>query len=102
MFAYSGIQLEPPGWWSNKTYEEYDKRSQCVVDQFNQLVVKELPQKLTIDGELTLAENIADLGGNRLTYYSYCKSFNYFEPSCNIFAFISKKGASLMSFQHLY
>ena len=79
MFAYLGIQLKPPGWWSNKTYEEYNKRSQCVVNQFNQLVVKELPQTPTIDGEKFLAENIADLGGNRLTYYAYCKLFRHFD-----------------------
>ena len=83
--VFIGIKLKPPGWWSNKTYDEYNKRSKCVVNQFNQLVVKELPHKPTIDGELTLAENIADLGGNRLTYYAYCKLFRHFEQLCCIF-----------------
>ena len=42
----------------------------CVVEQFNKLQVKELPEKPHIDGTATLEENIADLGGNRLAYYA--------------------------------
>ena len=69
----SGVQQKPPGWWTNKTYYEYNKRAQCVVDQFSKLEVTELPERHFIDGEKTLGENIADLGGNRLAYYAYRK-----------------------------
>ena len=70
-FSYLGIHQSPPGWWSNKTYEEYDTRANCVADFYSTLEVKELPEKPKIDGKLTLGENIADIGGNRLTYYAY-------------------------------
>ena len=72
-----GVQLEAPGWWTNATYIEYDKRSQCAVNSYESLVVKELDDKPRIDGRLTLGENIADIGGNRLAYYAYRKLINF-------------------------
>ena len=72
-YFHVGIHQEPPGWWSNQTYAEYDKRAKCVADQYSTLEVKELPEKPKIDGKKTLGENIADLGGNRLTYFAYGK-----------------------------
>ena len=68
-----GLWLEPPGWWSNKTYEEYNKRAKCVEEHYSKLTVEELDEKPKIDGKLTLKENIADLGGNRLAYFAYRK-----------------------------
>ena len=65
--------MDPPGWWSNKTYNEYDQRAQCVVNTYESLEVVELPDKPKVDGKLTLGENIADIGGNRLAYYAYRK-----------------------------
>ena len=73
LYANLGVRQEAPGWWSNKTWDEYDKRKQCVIDQYSSLVVEELPEKPHIDGKNTLSENIADLGGNRLAYYAYRK-----------------------------
>ena len=72
-YLISGVRQQAPGWWTEKTYQEYNKRAQCVVDQFSKLEVKELPEKPHIDGKKTLSENIADLGGNRLAYYAYRK-----------------------------
>ena len=74
-----GVKLQPPGWWSNNTYVEFNIRAKCVEDQYSKLVIEELPinnednKKPTINGSQTLAENIADLGGNRLAYYAYRK-----------------------------
>ena len=67
--------MKAPGWWTNETYVEYDKRAECVVDAYGSLQVTELDDKPRIDGRLTLGENIADIGGNRLTYYAYRKRF---------------------------
>ena len=72
-----GIRLDPPGWWSNDTYIEYDKRAQCVVNTYESLEVVELPYGPKINGTLTLGENIADIGGNRLAYYAYRKYTNH-------------------------
>ena len=74
-----GLEQTPPGWWSNSTYDEYDKRAKCISDHYSSLVVEELStasKTVKINGELTLGENIADIGGNRLSYYAYRK-FNY-------------------------
>ena len=74
-YLYIGVKKDPPGWWSNATYEEYNERAKCVEDQYSSLVVEELPElpKPRVNGSLTFAENIADLGGNRLAYYAYRK-----------------------------
>ena len=71
-----GLRQNPPGWWSNSTYDEYDKRAKCVTDHYSSLVVEELStasKTVKVNGELTLGENIADIGGNRLSYYAYRK-----------------------------
>ena len=73
---YLGVHLAAPGWWSQTTYDEYDKRAKCVTDHYSSLVVQELSsasKKVHVNGELTLGENIADIGGNRLSYYAYRK-----------------------------
>lgn len=47
-------------WWGEADAAEFEKRAQVVVDQFNEFEVEE---GLNVNGELTLGENIADLGG---------------------------------------
>ena len=68
-----GIELDEPGWWSQNSYDEFNARAQCVADAYQSLVVNELPGKQNIDGNLTLDENLADIGGNRLAYFAYSK-----------------------------
>lgn len=48
-------------WWTNKTIMEYEKRTQCFVDQYNHYHLQDIHDK--VDGEQTLGENIADNGG---------------------------------------
>jgi putative endopeptidase len=52
-------------WWTPVTNTEFEKRAQCVVDQFSGFEVID-GQK--INGKLTSGENIADLGGIKLAY----------------------------------
>lgn len=47
-------------WWSEATAAEFDRRAQCLVDQFDGY--EALPG-IHIDGRATLDENIADSGG---------------------------------------
>lgn len=56
-------------WWDNDTTANYQSRAQCIVDQFNNITVP-VPGGLTeqVNGELTLAENLADAGGIRAAY----------------------------------
>lgn len=51
-------------WWSKEDGEEYEKRVEVMVEQASEFEVH--GQK--VKGKLTCGENIADLGGLRLTY----------------------------------
>ena len=70
---YLGKYQYSPGWWSPKSNDEYNKKSQCIVNHYAQLIVEQLPERAHVDGELTLGENIADIGGNRLAYDAHGK-----------------------------
>lgn len=50
-------------WWSAEDRVEFDSRAQVMVDQFN---AYEIADGLHVNGELTLGENIADLGGLKI------------------------------------
>ncbi len=52
-------------WWTEKDAQEFERRAQKLVEQFNGFEV--LPG-LKVNGKLTLAENIADLGGLVIAY----------------------------------
>lgn len=47
-------------WWTKKDTELFDKKTVLMVEQFNNFVVLD---SMHINGEATLGENIADLGG---------------------------------------
>lgn len=51
-------------WWTQKDADEYERRSNVMLEQANQFEVYD--QK--VQGKLTLGENIADLGGVKLAY----------------------------------
>ncbi|KAA0190326.1 hypothetical protein FBUS_06297 [Fasciolopsis buskii] len=65
---YEGSKRDPEGnlrnWWTNQTREVYKNRSQCFVEQYNNITV--LNSK--IDGKLTLGENIADNVGLQVAF----------------------------------
>ncbi len=50
-------------WWAAEDAAEFEGRAEVVVDQFN---AYEVEDGLNVNGELTLGENIADLGGLKL------------------------------------
>jgi predicted metalloendopeptidase len=55
-------------WWTEKDLEEFKKRTQKLADQYSQY--EPLPGE-HINGELTLGENIGDLGGLTIAYKAY-------------------------------
>lgn len=55
-------------WWRPADEEEFGKRARRLVDQFNQY--SPVPG-LQVNGELTLGENIGDLGGLSIAYRAY-------------------------------
>ncbi|WP_430817448.1 M13 family metallopeptidase [Carboxylicivirga sp. RSCT41] len=58
-------------WWTDEDSERFNSRTQFLVDQFNRIEV--LPGTFA-DGELSLGENIADLGGLAISYQAYQNS----------------------------
>lgn len=52
-------------WWTEGDRSEFESRAEIVVNQFNAYEVEE---GLNVNGELTLGENIADLGGLKVAY----------------------------------
>ncbi|GMQ92788.1 MAG: M13 family metallopeptidase [Acidimicrobiia bacterium] len=50
-------------WWAEADATEFEKRAKVVVEQFD---AYEVEQGLNVNGELTLGENIADLGGLKI------------------------------------
>ena len=67
-FDNSGRRYDENGvyrdWWTNRTVAEFEKRTQCFVDQYANFTVEGSDGKpLHVNGKLTLGENIADAGG---------------------------------------
>ncbi|KAL2134158.1 hypothetical protein VTI74DRAFT_857 [Chaetomium olivicolor] len=58
-------------WWDNVTISNFEERAQCFVKQFSKFEVNIPGGKGSVDGEQTLAENLADAGGLRLSYEAW-------------------------------
>lgn len=59
-------------WWTDTDREEFTKRTSALVDQYNGYTPAGLdPEKYTVNGELTLGENIGDLGGLSIALKAY-------------------------------
>jgi putative endopeptidase len=76
-FDDQGRQYDAVGnlrdWWSPQSAAEFKKRSQAVVNQYNEY--EPLPG-LHVNGELTQGENIADIGGVKLAYAALQKALD--------------------------
>ena len=55
-------------WWTEEDAQEYEKRAEALVDEYNQF---EPIEGDSINGELTLGENLADLAGLTLAHRAY-------------------------------
>jgi putative endopeptidase len=73
-FDDQGAQFDADGnlvnWWLPDDKAAFDTRGKCVVAQYASF---EAAPKQFINGELTLGENIADLGGVKLAFRAYKK-----------------------------
>jgi predicted metalloendopeptidase len=68
-------------WWTPKDAEEYNRRADQLVRQYERFSPVE---GLTINGRLTLGENIGDLGGLALAWRAYQKSLEGKQPPAPI------------------
>jgi putative endopeptidase len=63
-------------WWTSEDSIRFYEKTKMIVKQFNNYVVVD---SLTINGELTQGENIADLGGIMIGYEAFKKTKQYKE-----------------------
>lgn len=77
-FDDQGRQFDEKGnlrnWWSPEDESEFNKRAKLIVKQFGEFKVLD---SLTVNGEATQGENIADLGGVVLGYEAFKKTEQY-------------------------
>jgi len=71
-FDDEGSQYDAQGnlknWWTMEDRKKFDARTKCVADQYSQYVMVD---DVHINGELTLGENVADLGGEILALMAW-------------------------------
>jgi putative endopeptidase len=71
-FDDEGRQYDGDGnlrdWWTKKDGDEFEKRADCVRDQYSSYVVVD---DIKINGKLTSGEDIADLGGTILAWAAW-------------------------------
>ena len=71
-FDDQGCQYDAKGdlknWWTTQDSINFKNKTNKVIDQFNHFAVLDT---FHVNGELTIGENIADLGGLTISYYAY-------------------------------
>jgi putative endopeptidase len=71
-FDDRGAQYDEVGnlvnWWQPATEQQFKQRTQCVVDQYSAYKISD---STTLNGKNTLGENIADIGGVKLSLAAY-------------------------------
>lgn len=61
-------------WWNDQDREEFTKRTQALISQYNQYTPRVIAQNNgseTVNGALTIGENIGDLGGLSIAYRAW-------------------------------
>ena len=71
-FDDEGRQFDGDGnlrdWWTKKDGDEFEKRANCVRDQYSSYVIVD---DIKLNGKLTSGEDIADLGGTILAWVAW-------------------------------
>lgn len=57
-------------WWVDSDRAEFEKRANILIEQFNALHPIDAPE-MSVNGALTVGENIGDLGGLAIAYQAY-------------------------------
>ena len=57
-------------WWLDSDRAEFEKRTKVLIAQFDELHPSDAPE-MTVNGALTVGENIGDLGGLAIAYQAY-------------------------------
>ena len=71
-FDDSGRHIDERGnlrdWWTEEDAAQFEQRTQCLIDQYGQY---EVVDDLKVNSELTVGEDLADLGGTLLAYMGW-------------------------------
>ncbi len=71
-FDDQGRKFSPTGkleeWWAPEVSKKFEERAKCVADQYSAL---EVEPGVKVNGQLTLGENIADVGGLKQAHAAY-------------------------------
>ena len=71
-FDDEGRQFDAKGnledWWTPQDAKQFEERVSCVVDEYNGFIAT---GDVHVNGKLTLGENVADLGGLKLSWMAY-------------------------------
>src|SRR5713101_6126952 len=71
-FDDEGRQFDTKGnlrdWWTKRDAEKFAARAKCVSNQYSQFTIID---DIKINGQLTLGEDVADLGGTFLAYFAW-------------------------------
>jgi putative endopeptidase len=67
-------------WWTDEDREAFEKRTKSLIDQYSALSPSQLDDSHKVNGELTIGENIGDLGGLGIAWKAYLISLNGVEP----------------------
>ena len=63
--------------WSEENAEDFRKKRECIINQYNNYIIDREDQYIKIDyktdGVISLKENVADCGGVKLSYNAYTK-----------------------------
>ncbi len=76
-FDDEGCKFDSEGnmkdWWMEADKKKFEEKTKLLVNQFDNYVAIDSTH---VNGQLTLGENIADLGGLTISYYAYKMSLN--------------------------
>jgi putative endopeptidase len=81
-FDDQGSQFDAQGnlrdWWTEQDKKEFEKRTQCVVDEYSGFTAVD---DLKLNGKLTLGENTADNGGMRIAFMALLSTLAGNQPA---------------------
>ncbi|MDO5719400.1 MAG: M13-type metalloendopeptidase [Actinomycetaceae bacterium] len=67
---YDGVGLLR-NWWTDADRAEFENRTKRLIDQYNAYSPAQLDDDYTVNGALTIGENIGDLGGLSIAWKAY-------------------------------
>jgi putative endopeptidase len=67
-------------WWTEADRAAFEERTRSLIDQYSELSPTDLDDSHKVNGELTIGENIGDLGGLSIAWKAYLISLNGAQP----------------------